>query len=166
MPRPSRSGLAVTFALLLAVWVLLVAGLKLHEMLVGIACVVLSLLIVAQTTAQQDLPVHLEVRDIAQVWRLPWYIVQGCLNISWLLIKDLAGQRVGSFYRSAGFRTSKRDPEAIGRTSLATLYTTVSPNFIVIGIDPAQSLLLFHQIERTEVLDMTRALGAQGGLPK
>ncbi|RXH53979.1 hypothetical protein GRAN_4948 [Granulicella sibirica] len=30
---------------------------------------------------------------------------------------------------------------------MAIAYTTASPNIIVIGIDPAQSRMLFHQIK-------------------
>jgi hypothetical protein len=44
---------------------------------------------------------------------------------------------------------------------LATIYTTVAPNFIVIGIDPELSRMLFHQLERSSVPKMTGALGAQ-----
>jgi hypothetical protein len=41
------------------------------------------------------------------------------------------------------------------------VYTTTAPNFIVIGIDPDLSRMLFHQIERSSVPKMTRELGAQ-----
>jgi hypothetical protein len=39
----------------------------------------------------------------------------------------------------------------------------MAPNFIIIGIDAAQSRMIFHQLERSEVPRMTKELGAQPG---
>jgi hypothetical protein len=81
-----------------------------------------------------------------------------------ILLKDLLGiRRAGSFYRVCGFKTSKSDPQLVARRILATFYTTMAPNFIVIGIDFRQSRMLFHQLERSSVSQMTKALGAQPG---
>ena len=81
-----------------------------------------------------------------------------------ILTKDLLGiKRTDSFYRASGFKTSKSDPRLVGRRILATFYTTMAPNFIVIGIDFRRSRMLFHQLERSSVPRMTKALGAQPG---
>jgi len=78
-----------------------------------------------------------------------------------VLLRDLLrSRRAGSFYRVSGFETSKDDPRLIGRRVLATVYTTISPNSIVIGIDFRQSRMLFHQIERSGVSKMAKGLGA------
>jgi hypothetical protein len=81
-----------------------------------------------------------------------------------ILVKDLFGvKRADSLYRVSGFKTSKSEPILIARRVFATFYTTMAPNFIVIGIDYRQSRMLFHQLERTSVSMMTKALGAQPG---
>ena len=79
-----------------------------------------------------------------------------------VLVKELLGKaRAGSYYRVSGFKTSKTDPTLVARRVLATAYTTVSPNSIVIGIDYEQSRLLLHQVKRDEVSKMTKELGGQ-----
>jgi hypothetical protein len=81
-----------------------------------------------------------------------------------ILVKDLLGvKRAESFYRVSGFKTSKSNPLLVARRVLATFYTTMAPNFIVIGIDFRQSRMLFHQLQRSSVPQMTKALGAQPG---
>jgi hypothetical protein len=43
---------------------------------------------------------------------------------------------------------------------LATLYTTTSPNSIVIGIDFNQNRMLFHQLQRSTFPKAAKSLGA------
>jgi hypothetical protein len=81
-----------------------------------------------------------------------------------ILAKDLLGiKRAASLYRVTGFQASDSDPRRVAKGVLATAYTTVAPNFIVIGIDAARKRMLFHQLERSGVSKMTKALGAHPG---
>ncbi len=153
--------LTVTGALLALGWIALVGSVHLHEMIVGAVVVALSVPFCALVYKSELLPIELRFRDVVQAWRIPWYILSGSAEIIWLLLKDLAGTPAESLYRVSGFRTGLRDPVAIERTALAIAYTTAAPNFIVIGIDPHRNHMLFHQISRSEIPKMTRALGAQ-----
>jgi hypothetical protein len=161
--RTSSLGVGLLLALCLALgWVWLVAGTHLHEMIVGALVVVPVTLFLRAVHKTSDTAVQLEWKDIAQGWRIPWYMASGIWEITVLLFKDLSYlHRAGSYYRVCGFKSSKRDLKIIGRGVLATVYTTTAPNFIVIGIDPELSRMLFHQIERSSVPKMTQALGAQ-----
>jgi hypothetical protein len=143
-------------------WVWLVAGTHLHEMMVGAGVVVAAALYLKAVHESSRNSLRLEWKDVVQCWRIPWYMASGIWEISVVLFKDLTYlSRAGSYYRVSGFKSSKRDRTAIARTVLATVYTTTAPNFIVIGIDPELSRMLFHQIERSDVPRMTQALGAQ-----
>jgi hypothetical protein len=161
--RSSSPGVIAVVAFCLAVgWVWLVAGTHLHEMMVGAAVVVMATLFLKAVHESSQNALRLEWKDVVQCWRIPWYMATGIGEITVVLFKDLTYlSRAGSYYRVSGFKTSKRDRAAIARTVLATVYTTMAPNFIVIGIDPDLSRMLFHQIERSSVPKMTRALGAQ-----
>jgi hypothetical protein len=161
--RRSSPGVIAVVAFCLAVgWVWLVAGTHLHEMMVGAAVVVVATLFLKAVHESSQNALRLEWKDVVQCWRIPWYIASGIWEITVVLFKDLTYlSRAGSYYRVSGFKTSKRDRAVIARTVLATVYTTTAPNFIVIGIDPDLSRMLFHQIERSSVPKMTRALGAQ-----
>ncbi len=160
-PLPVALGTLVVVTMV-AEWILLVAGTRRDEMIVGalslFACG--AFLLVCHRSSGLDLKPSLA--DLAQGWRLPWYMLADVWIITVALVKDLLGLApAGSFFRVSGFKTSKRDPHLEGRGVLATLYTTVTPNSIVLGIDPDQSRMLFHQLVRTPNSDMTRSLGAQ-----
>ena len=153
--------LTTVAAILFLGWVWLVASFHLHEMIVGAAVVALSTAFCGLVFSSATLPLELRWRDVLQVWRAPTAIVQDTGILLTLLFRDLfLGQRTGSFYRVCGFRSSRRDPVVVGRSALAIMYTTMSPNMIVIGIDPTQSHLLFHQVQRDAVPRLTQNLGA------
>jgi hypothetical protein len=159
----SSPGVIAVVAFCLACgWVFLVAGTHLHEMMVGAAVVVIATLYLNAVHKSSQNKIRLEWKDAVQCWRIPWYMASGMWEIAVVLVKDLTYlSRAGSYYRVSGFKTSKRDRVVIARTVLATVYTTTAPNFIVIGIDPELSRMLFHQLERSSVPKMTQALGAQ-----
>jgi hypothetical protein len=116
---------------------------------------------------KEPLKLDFRIVDLLTCWRIPWYIVSDSYTIVAVLLKDLAGvEKAGSFYRFCGFKTSAHDPLLMARQVLATGYTTVTPNSIVIGIDAAQSRMLFHQLQRTEVSRMAKELGAQPGVKR
>lgn len=156
--------LAITAVLIAAGWLGLVANTQRHELIVD-ACVVATLSLFARKLFQSNWSrLRFHAADVAACWRIPWYVLSGCWEITRVLILDVfSGHRAGSYFRACSFRISRRDPVLIARSVLAVIYTTVTPNFIVIGIDADQKQMLFHQIERGSVLRMSRALGAQHG---
>jgi hypothetical protein len=163
-PRPASLFCALAAALMAVLWILFVGGTRRNEMIVGAGALVLSGAFLFLVARKESLNLELHWTDLATCWRIPWYIVSGVYEIVIILLKDLFGvRRADSFYRVSGFRTSKSDPRLIARRVLATAYTTTAPNFIVIGIDYAQSRMLFHQLERSDVPKMTKELGAQPG---
>lgn len=166
-PRRLSAGVLILSLLVMAAeWILLVAGLKRDEMIVGALAILAAGLFLHLVYRSEHQRLEIPLRDLLQAWRLPWYILNESLLITWILLKDVAGvQRAGSFYRVCGFKTSKSDPVLIGRRVLATAYTTMAPNSLVLGIDYEQSRMLFHQLQRTPVPKMTQALGAQPGPP-
>jgi hypothetical protein len=148
--------------LLAAGWIGLVAGTKPHEMLVGAGVVALLTPFAASLLRSDRLRFSFRLEDILQAWRIPWGVLSDCWEITVLLLRDLfAGRRTGSYYRACSFRINRRDPVLIGRSVLAVAYSTMTPNFIVIGIDAQQQQMLFHQLERSSIPKMSQALGAQ-----
>jgi len=148
-------------------WVLFVGGTRAHEMVVGAIVLLLSAAFLFRVGELESLRLDLRPADLLSCWRIPWYFLSDSYVIITVLVKDLTGiQKAGSFYRFAGFKTSKDDPRLVARRVLATTYTTATPNAIVIGIDVAQSRMLFHQLQRSEVSRMTKELGAQPGVER
>jgi hypothetical protein len=161
---PSLGLSALSLGLTGALWILFVGGTRIHEMEVGACVLGLCSAFLYLIWRNETLRLDFCVEDVAQGWRIPWYVVTKDYQIIAILAKDLLRmKRAGSFYRVSGFKTSKSDPRLIARRVFATFYTTMAPNFIVIGIDYRQSKMLFHQLERSSVPKMTKALGAQPG---
>jgi hypothetical protein len=134
-------------------------------MFVGAGVLLLSGAFIYRVWRIETLRAEFNPADIAHGWRIPWYVLSGVYEIVAILLKDLLGIKPSdSFYRVSGFKTSKSDPQLVARRILATFYTTMAPNFIVIGIDFHQSRMLFHQLERSSVPQMTKALGARPGV--
>ena len=142
-------------------WMLLVWTTNLHEMIVGGISVLASGGFLWHAHRCERLRMRFQIRDVLAVWRLPWDVVRDAWQILVVLLKDLAGHRADSLYRVCGFVTAKDDPTLIARRVLATIYSTASPNSIVIGVDYHKSRVLFHQIERSGVPKMMQALGAK-----
>lgn len=147
-----------------ALWVLFVSSsISAHEMYVGAGCVVLTIAFGYSVARTLSLNLTLRWRDMAQALRIPWYELTGNWTIIVVLFKDLLHiARPENHFRVCGFDSSMHDPVRMARTVMAVAFSTSAPNFIVIGIDPAQSRMLFHQIQATEVTEMARALGARG----
>ena len=163
--RPTSLGV-LAFAVVLAcvLWIVLVSSsINVDEIIVGAVSVVLTIIFVYLAWRSMGMRLQLRGTDLAQAWRIPWYIVSGIVEITWVLVKDLVGiDPAKNLFRVCGFDSSTHDAVRIGRTVLAVAYTTTAPNFIVVGIDPAQSRMLFHQVSASSVPLMTRNLGAKG----
>jgi hypothetical protein len=154
--------LALAVLVMAVEWILLVAGLKRDEMIVGALSIVTASTFLYVVYGRETQRLDLRLTDLAACWRIPWYILSDAWVITRVLIKDLLSiQRAGSYFRVCGFRTAKEDPLLVARRVLATAYTTMTPNSIVIGIDYEQSRMLFHQLERSSVSKMTQELGTQ-----
>jgi hypothetical protein len=153
---------ALAAFLIVVLWILLVGGTRRNEMVVGSLVLLATGAFVFEIWKIETLKLEFGLEDVAQGWRIPWYILSGVYEIVAVLFQDLLGlKRSDSLYRVCGFKTSKLDPRLVARRVLATFYTTMAPNFIVIGIDYRQSRMLFHQLERSDVPEMTKELGAQ-----
>jgi multisubunit Na+/H+ antiporter MnhE subunit len=100
-------------------------------------------------------------RSLLQAWRLPAAALTGTWEILSVLVRHLAGAPAPSLLLSVPFDVGDDGPRAEARRALAVTYTTITPNFIVLGIDRRRGLLWYHQIRRGPVLRLTVELGAR-----
>jgi hypothetical protein len=148
--------------LMAAEWVLLVAGTKLHEMIVGAASIAAAAIFLYAVDRTETQRFGFEWSDVAEGWRVPSYLISDLHQITVALLRDLLGkEKAGSFYRVCHFKTAKASPRLVARRVLATTYTSATPNSIVIGIDYDQNRLLMHQVVRSPVTKMAQLLGAK-----
>lgn len=167
--RKLRSAMAPALAIVLMAgsWVVFVGGVQRDEMFVGAGVLLLTAAFLYLVWRVETLKVELRTKDVAQGWRIPWDVAGDVWRLIVILARDVFGsRRAGSFYRVCAFRKSRPEAQFAGRDVLATAFTTMSPNSIVIGIDREQGRMLFHQLQRTGIPKMTRALGAQPEAPR
>lgn len=138
-------------------WVLFVAAFTVHELLLGAGFTILTIAISSFAWHEMSIRFWPTPKQIITVWRLPWYVLSGSWEMILILARDAAGKTPGSFFRATLFDHAEGS-EGISQRVLATGYTTVAPNFIVIGV--TRDHLFFHQIEQSEVPRMIRDLEA------
>ncbi len=154
--------LAISAPVLFVLWLVFVGTFATPEMLVGIAAAVVAA--VALYVVDRADPAHFRPRprDVAQLAYVPSLLVQGAYEILLVAFRDLLGGRKAvSAFRVARFDAGEpQDPRDTGRRVLAIAGTTIAPNFIILGINAGKKELLFHQIEKSPVPQMTKNLGA------
>ena len=104
-------------------------------------------------------PVRFKLSDVMEGWRVPRYVLQQVPQITWLLVRDFAGQRVGSLFKQIAFQGDACSPRDEGRRVLAVAYTSTSPGSIVLHVDPTRQKLHYHQIAPSEIGHITERLG-------
>lgn len=153
---------AISAPFLFVLWLVLVGTFAGPEMLIGAAAALVAAF--GLCVVQRAEPTHFgpRISDIAQLIYVPWLIVQDTYQVTLVALCDLLGGRKAvSAFRVASFHAGEsHDPRATARRVLATGATTMSPNFMVLGINSRQDELLFHQIKKTPVPQMTKNLGA------
>lgn len=153
---------AVVFAISFALWVLFAGTEAGDELLVGLLMAGAATAFGCFVGRSSKLEVTFRWMDVKQAWRIPWYAVVDSWAITEVLLRDLfGGARAEGVYRVWGYAGGERDPVKVGRAVLVTAYSTATPNSIVIGVDMAESRMLFHQMKRTEMTDMGRELGVK-----
>ena len=141
-------------------YLLFAAKLSPHELLIGV--VVAALAAAATHTVLRERPARFRARLlwIAEARRLPRDVLTGTWQILVVLARHLfTARKAPSLLLEAPFEA---DGDAAGATrrALATAYTTITPNFVVLGFDRGRRRMIFHQVARSPVPEMTARLGA------
>ncbi len=143
-------------------WLIYVSQFNTWELLVGTAAAGLATLGAAVFQRVCSVNFRPSLRQAAEIWRMPGYAVSGTWEILQGIGKQLfSKRRAPSYLASVPFAVGSEEPADVGRRALAVVYTTMTPNFIVLGVIREQGLLLYHQIIPGEVLQMTQNLGAK-----
>ena len=144
-------------------WMVFVGTFSGHELEVGIIAALLAVAGTAVIDVQYPSRFAPSIRELLACWRLPWYLVSGTWEILKIAALDLFGvRRAQSLFLAVPFNTGGlKNERAVARRVLATSYTTMTPNSVVLGINVAGRKMLVHQFQRTASSKMTKSLGAQ-----
>lgn len=158
-PRSAFQAILLTVALSIF-WIASVASLRLHELLIGIPAVLISVAFCLFTVRTLPLRFRPTLAELAEIRSLPWYVALDVAEVVAVLFRSFTGAHIPSLFRSVPWRKNAESARATAARVLATAYTTVSPNCIVIGIDRDRRQVLFHQLRRAPLPPATRRLGA------
>jgi multisubunit Na+/H+ antiporter MnhE subunit len=140
------------FAVLLGIWLLFVSKLEPSETLVGVGAAVLSATaseIVRGVERPRFLP---HIGWMLEFWRIPLQILKDCGLVTAKLFRILTGRGRGTgHFVSVPFEWGGTDQRSVARRVLAILYTTVTPNTIVVGIDRERNEMLLHTLVESPV---------------
>lgn len=165
MARSLRLAIQVVFlSIALEIfWIACTASVHAHELGAGIPAVLLSATFSAFAVRKLPIIFRPAASDLAQIWQLPWSVMKDVVLVTEVLLARLVGRPAPSLFRSAPWRENSQTGEETARRTLATAYTTISPNMIVIGIDRAHGQIFFHQLRPDAVPRLLRRLGAGDG---
>ena len=151
------------FGILLGLWMLFVSKPAMDELVVGIFAAAIAATASDVVRGRNLARFYPHFKDILQAIRIPWYIFSGTAEISQVLVRQLlAGKPAESLIQAVRFDCGTDDEqEASERRALAIAYTTITPNFVVIGIQQRPEAMIYHQLKKSGVLEMTKKLGAQ-----
>jgi len=149
------------FTVAFLLWFLYVGKLQPDEALFGVAGSALAAFASQIVFEKHIAPLRAQWRAVAQLWRLPKELVVGGWQIVAVLAEQVfSGRPAESLFFSVPFDAGGDDDESAFRRALAVAYTSATPNSVVIGIDRKRGLLIYHQLRKSRIAEMTRRLGA------
>ncbi len=149
------------FFFLLGLWMIFVSVPKLDELLVGIGASLISAFADGVVKAKKFATFYPHLKTMVLVFWEPWYALTGTAAIFAALAKHLMGKKSEAQLRAVPFDGGGDDPESAARRALAIMYTTIPPNFVVVGIDRKKNLMLVHQVSPTPTPLIAKRLGAK-----
>ncbi|HEX5245016.1 MAG TPA: hypothetical protein VFW23_17285 [Tepidisphaeraceae bacterium] len=152
----------LTYVILVGLWLLFTSNLAKPELYVGLGAAAIAT--IATIVFEAVGLIHFRPRfiDLLQAWRLPWYALQGSYEIlKGIALQIFTADGAPSIVIAVPYEAVGEDHASAARRALAVGYTTLTPNFVVLGIVMEQRLMLYHQILPGPVLQMTINLGAR-----
>lgn len=150
------------WAFFLLLWHVFEGKFALDVLLYGVVACTITLLAARVVLKERLSPLRTQFRFLAQAWRMPKLIVVGTWEVVAVLARQIFLRKPAeSLLFSVPFDAGDDDEDSAFRRALAIGYTTATPNFVIIGIDREKGLLVYHQIQKSEVPEMTKRLGAK-----
>lgn len=143
-------------------WMLFVSRWSWTEAIAGLLAAVIATIAATEVWLGRLVDLRANWRNVIELWRMPKYALTGSWDILVVLVRHLLRiEEAPSLMFWVPFDVGDEDGEASMRRALAIAYTTMTPNFVVVGIDRENRRLVFHQMRKRPLLEMTKRLGAR-----
>ena len=136
------------WVLSMLLWLLFTSTLNRAEAVVGVGASMIAATAAEVARAKTAFGFRPRLRWFRHTVRLPWSIVKDTWTVFAVLAAHATGRRrVRGQLRAVRFHHGRPgDPVASARRALVTAGVTMSPNTIVVGVDPDRDDLLVHQL--------------------
>jgi len=151
----------VEFAFLMMLWILFTTSTKTSEVLIGLPAAALAAFADGVIKSHESTRFRPRWSWVLLIFWEPWYLLTGTAQILAALARQMLGHRPEAQFKLVRFNPGGDDEESHARRALATLYMTIPPNFVVIGIDRVKRYMLVHQVLPTPTPEIAKRLGAE-----
>ena len=159
--RSFAAGLLVWVSLL-GLWFFFVFQFSASELVLGAVVSSVTLFALHRSLCAAPMGARLQPSWLVTVSSIPGATFKGLRILLVVLSRLLRGEPSHSVWQTISFCPQGDDPEKGGRRALATLFTTITPNTYVVGIDVEEDVMLIHTLENTPVSAMLRTLESGG----
>ncbi len=151
----------VEYWILLALWMAFASNPTRHELWVGLAAALIGSVADAVVKAQGLARFRPKARWLPLIFVEPWYVLSGTAAIFKALLRVTFGKKPRARFKTMKFNVGGDDARSSARRTLATLFSTIPPNSIVVGIDRSQKLVLIHEMVPARTSWLAKQLGVQ-----
>jgi multisubunit Na+/H+ antiporter MnhE subunit len=138
---------ALTWLVLLGLWMLLSGSLVVSELVAGTVAATIGAGAFEAVRRQGLARFRPRARWILRAWRLPFRVFSDAWVVSWAVLKGLVLRRpVRGRFREVPFRIGGTDGRSSARRTLVTLAASLSANAYVVDLDTENGTLLIHEL--------------------
>ena len=164
MARSQATRVAVDVTIELAIvfllWCLFVSKIERAEFFAGIAAAVIATFADQVVKNKDVINFRPKLRQLLWIFTEPYYAITGTWAIFKALARKLLGKPSEAQFRAVTLDTGGDDPQSQAQRVLMIEYMTMTPTFIVVGIDCERHEMLLHEISPTPTPLIAKALGA------
>lgn len=143
------------------IWMAYVSNPQRPEIIAGVGAAMMAAVADAVVKERRIVEFFPRVKWLALVFLESWYAVEGTWKIFLALFKRVLGKRSEADFAAIQFDPGGNDDASQARRALAVTYLTMTPTFVVIGIDRKKRKILLHQISPSGVPFIAKQLGAK-----
>lgn len=152
---------ALEYVVLFGLWMLFVSSIKLQEVVVGFFAALVAVIANGALKSAKFAKFKPRLEWLPLVFWEAWYAVSGTWSVICSLARALAGKKSKAEFVSIPMSTGGNDAEGWARRALLIAYMTMTPDFIVLGIDTETRCILAHVLAPTGVPLIAQRLGAK-----
>jgi multisubunit Na+/H+ antiporter MnhE subunit len=132
----------------MVLWMLLTSTVKGSELVAGAIAAVVTAVVVEAVRERERFAFRPRLRWLRRAVAIPVRVVVESWQVTVALTRHATGRtRVRGTFVAIPFEHGERDdPEAAARRALVTVGVSMTPNTVVVGIDPDRNELLTHQL--------------------